>query len=83
MKQIELRKLIHNSAQRSFRICMDNGKKYVVSNPDFAIAARNAVILASGPGHDFGPSFVICDFDHISRLELPAKPKSKSKTRPS
>jgi hypothetical protein len=58
---------------------MDDGKTYVVSHPDFALAAPNAVVLASGPGHAFGASFVICDFDHISRVEVQNKPKSRAK----
>jgi hypothetical protein len=79
MKQSELRELIHSSAHRPVRICMDDGKTYIVSHPDFALAAPNAILLVSGPGHSFGASFVICDFDHISRVEVSDKPKSKAK----
>lgn len=77
MKQAELRELIHNSPQRPVRICLDDGKSYTVSHPDFALAAPNAVLLVSGPGHSFGASFVICGFEHISRVEVLDKPKSK------
>ena len=78
MKQSDLRELIHNSAHRPLRICMDDGKTYTVSHPDFALAGPNSVMLASGPGHSFGASYVICGFDHISRVEVEDKPKSKS-----
>jgi hypothetical protein len=80
MKQSELRELIRNSIQRPVRICMDDGKAYGISHPDFALAAPNAVLLVSGPGHSFGASFVICDFNHISRIEIQDRPKSKAKT---
>jgi hypothetical protein len=77
MKQSEFRELIHNSPQRPIRICMDDGKTYTVSHPDFALAAPSAILLVSGPGHSFGASFVICGFEHISRVEVMDKPKSK------
>ena len=80
MKQSELRELIHHSIQRPVRICMDDGKTYVISHPDFALAAPSAVVLVSGPGHAFGASFVICGFDHISRVEVQDKPQSRTKT---
>jgi hypothetical protein len=32
--------------------------------------ADGALILANGPGHDLGgPGFIICYFEHISRIE--------------
>ena len=58
---------------------MDDGKTYVISHSDFALAAPNAIVLVSGPGHSIGASYVICGFDHISRLEVSDKPKSKAK----
>jgi hypothetical protein len=79
MRQAELRELIHNAIQRPVRICMDDGKSYVVSHPDFALVAQEAIVLSSGPGHEFGAGFVICWFDHISRVEIKDKPKSKAK----
>ena len=79
MKQSELRELIHNSSKRPVRICMDDGKTFVVSHSDFALAAPDALLLVSGPGHAFGASFVICGFDHISRVEVMDRPKSKAK----
>ncbi len=79
MKQNELRELIHNSAHRPVRICMDDGRTFEISHPDFALAAPEAIILVSGPGHDFGVNFVICWFDHISRVEVRDNPKSHAK----
>lgn len=79
MKQNELREMIHNSIQRPVRICMDDGRTFKVSHPDFAMATPEAIVLGSGPGHDFGANFVICWFDHISRVEVSDKPKSKAK----
>jgi len=78
MKQSELRELIHNSSKRPVRICMDDGKSYLVSHSDFALVAPEAIVLVAGPGHDFGVNFVICWFDHISRVEVRDKPKSKT-----
>ena len=77
MKQNELRELIHGAPQRPVRICMDDGKSYTITHPDFALAAPDAVVLVSGPGHAFGASFVICGFEHISRVEVLDKSKAK------
>ena len=49
---------------------MDDGKTHTVDHPDFAFAAPDALVLVSGPDHDFGASFVICGFEHISRVEV-------------
>ena len=78
MKQNELRELIHNSIQRPVRICMDDARTFEVSHPDFALATPEAVVLSSGPGHDFGVNFVICWFDHVSQIEVRDKPKSET-----
>jgi hypothetical protein len=77
MKQDELRLMVRESDTKPFRICMDDGRNYTVNHPDFAMVAHGAVILGSGPSHDLGgPSFVICYFEHITRVELL---KSRSK----
>lgn len=57
---------------------MDDGKTFKITHPDFAMPAPEAVVLASGPGHDFGVNFVICWYDHISRVEVRHKAKAKS-----
>jgi hypothetical protein len=77
MKQDELRLLVRESDTKPFRLCMDDGRTYTVNHPDFAMVADGALILGSGPGHELrGPSFVICYFEHISRVEL-LKPRSR------
>jgi hypothetical protein len=79
MNQSALRKMIQNSIQRHVRICMDDGAKYEVSHPDFAMITPDAVVLAAGSGHDLGGlSFVICWLDNISRVEVREKPRQKS-----
>ena len=79
MKQSEIRELIHNTIVRPVRICLDDGKTYVVSHPDFALAAPDAVLLVSGPGHEFGASYVICGFEHISRIEVLGETKAQAR----
>jgi len=78
MKQSELRDLIRNSGKYPVRICMDDGMVYKIAHEDFALGAPDAVLLVSGPGHDFGAAYVICRFEHISRVEVLEKPKFKS-----
>lgn len=71
MKQDELRRMVRESDAKPFRICMDDRRTYTVNHPDFAMVADGAVILGSGPGHELGgATFVICYFEHISRIEL-------------
>jgi len=70
MKAAELRALIRQSGERPFRICMDDGRSYTVSHPDFALVAESVLLLVSGPGHDpGGADFVVCYFDHLARVE--------------
>ena len=78
MKQSELRELIHDASKYPVRICMDDGKTYKLTHSDFALAAPDAIVLVSGPGHDFGASFVICRFEHVTRVEVMTAPKSKA-----
>ena len=70
MNQVENRSLIRDSARRPIRICMDDGKTFTIAHPDFALAALDAIVLASGPGHDYGAPWVICGLEHISRIEV-------------
>lgn len=74
MSQDEIRQLLRNADKAPLCIWMDDGKSYVVTHPDFALMASTAILLASGPGHDFGASFVVCWFDHISRIEVLNQP---------
>ncbi len=80
MKQTELRELIRNSIEKPLRICMDDGRTFKITHPDFALATPDAVGLSSAPGHEFGTSFVICWFEHVSRVEVQERTRSKSKT---
>ena len=70
MKQEELRAMVRESDTKPFKICMDDGRSYVVNHLDFAMVADGAVIVV-GPGRDLGgAAFVICYFEHVSRVEL-------------
>jgi hypothetical protein len=70
MKREDLPVLIRNSDQNPVRFCMNDGKTYTLSHPDFAAVADDALILLNGPGHELGNvSFVICYFDQITRVE--------------
>lgn len=79
MHESELRALIRESGSHPVRLCMDDGRSYTVAHPEFGMVANQAVVLGSGPGHDLGgPGFVICYFDHVTRVEvLDAKTRKK------
>lgn len=69
--EAELRSMIRESNLKPVRVCLDDGRTYTISHPDFGFVANGALILAKGPGHDLGDAgFVICYFEHISRVEL-------------
>jgi hypothetical protein len=71
MKEAELRGLVRESHLKPFRVCMDDGRVYTISHPDFAMVANGALVIGSGPGHSLGgPGFVICYLEHVSRVEL-------------
>ena len=78
MKTEELRALIRQSHHKPVRICMDDGRSFTVSHPDYALVADTGIILASGPGHDLGNvSYTVLYFEHITRIEE-LKPKRKA-----
>ena len=71
MQETELRALIRASIQRPVRLCLDDGRSYTITRPDFGMVGEGAIALGSGPGHDLGgPRFVICYFEHITRVEV-------------
>mgnify|MGYP003333531739 FL=1 len=71
MQETELRALIREASRRPVRLCLDDGRSYTITHPDFGMVGNQAIVLGSGPDHDLGgPSFVICYFDHISRVEV-------------
>ena len=71
MQETELRLLIRESNRRPVRLCLDDGRHFTISHPDFGMVGNQAVVLGSGPGHDLGgANFIICYFDHISRVEV-------------
>ena len=77
MKTEELRALVRESDTKPFRVCMDDGRTCTVTHPDFATVADGAIVLGGGPGHELGgASFVICYFEHVSRVEL-LKPRNR------
>jgi len=79
MKESELRDMIRESHLKPVRVCMDDGKTYVISHPDFGFVAEGAIIISNGPGHDLGGAgFVICYFEHITRVERLKGNKSKA-----
>ena len=45
---------------------MDDGKVYKITHPDFALAAPNAILLVSGPDHDFGQPPILVTFAMIA-----------------
>ena len=71
MKEPELKALIRESGFKPVRICMDDGRSYTISHPDFGMVAEGSLVIGSGPGYHLGgPSFVICYFEHIARIEV-------------
>ncbi len=79
MKETDLRDMIRDSHLKPVRVCMDDGKTYTISHPDFGFVAEGAIIISNGPGHDLGgASFVICYFEHITRVETLTRRKSKA-----
>ena len=70
-EETELRALIRESVQRPVRLCLDDDRSHTITHPDFGMVANRAIVLGSGPDHDLGgPNFVICYFDHVTRVEM-------------
>jgi len=77
-KDSKLSALLQASHLQPNPIRLDEGKAYTISHPDFALVADGALVLAHGPGIDLGGArFVICYFEHITRVEV-LKRKAKA-----
>jgi hypothetical protein len=78
MTQEHMKGLVRRAAEQPIKIRLDDGASYVVAHPDFAFTTEGSLILANGPGHELGVEFVVCPYNHISRVEITKrKPKSK------
>ena len=78
MTESQLKTLISQSHQQPLRICMDDGRAFSVSHPDFAFVANEWIILAEGPKHDLGgEGMVLLPLEHISGVHV-AKRKFKA-----
>lgn len=79
MKEKDMRALLRESDSKPIRICMDDGKTYVISHPDFGMVADGAVIIGAGPGNNLrGATFVVCYLEQISRVETLKSSRSKA-----
>jgi hypothetical protein len=78
MSESQLKTFISQSHIQSVRICMDDGRAFTISHPDFAFVANEWLILAGGPKQNLGEDgLALLPFSHISRVHI-AKKKSKA-----
>ena len=78
MTEEQLKTFISNAHIQSVRVCMDDGRSFAISHPDFAFVANEWLILASGPKHNLGGAgLVLLPFSHISGVHI-ARKKSKA-----
>lgn len=77
MSEEQLKTFISNARVQPARVCVDDGRSFTISHPDFAFVANDWLILASGPKQHFGnDGLALLPFSHISGVH-PAKEKSK------
>jgi hypothetical protein len=50
MKPEKPRTMVRESDSKPFKICMDDGRSYIVNHPDFAMVADGRSSLAAGRG---------------------------------
>lgn len=72
-----MKQFIQRSEQQPVRIHVTGGATYKVAHPDFGFVTSGSLILASGPGHDWGVEYVVCPLAHIARVEV-LKQKAKA-----
>ena len=76
MTQEQMKGLVNRCAEQPIKIRLDDGASYVLRHSDFGFTTEDSLILANGPGHDLGVSFVVCPYSHIARVEI-TKRKAK------
>jgi hypothetical protein len=78
MSEDQLKTFISNAHVQPVRVCMDDGRSFTISHPDFAFVANDWLILASGTKQHLGnDGLALLPFGHISGVHI-AKKKSKA-----
>ena len=78
MSEEQLKTFISNAHVQPVRVCMNDGRSFTISHPDFAFVANDWLILASGPKQNLGnDGLALLPFSHISGVNI-AKKKTKA-----
>jgi hypothetical protein len=70
MTQEDLRGLIHREPFQPFRLHISDGKSLRVPHPDFILAGKHHVAIASETPSGSPGELNFVSYEHISRLEL-------------
>jgi hypothetical protein len=78
MSESQLKTFISQSHVQPVRVCMDDGRTFTISHPDFAFVANEWLILAGGSKQNLGEDgLALLPFSHISGVHI-AKRKTKA-----
>ena len=74
MSEEQLKTFISNAHVQPVRVCMDDGRSFTISHPDFAFVANDWLILASGPKQNLGnDGLALVPFSLISGVNIAKK----------
>ena len=76
LSQNEIRDIVHATPFKPFRLHLADGKALRVPHPEFVLAGREQVVIATELPHETPGELNIVPYEHIVRLEfLPRRPK--------
>ena len=76
LSQNEIRDLKHTSPFKPFRLHLADGKTLRVPHPEFVLAGKEQLVVATELPHETPGELNIVPYEHIVRLEfLPRRPR--------
>lgn len=70
LSQKEIRDLVHTSPFKPFRLHLADGKSLRVPDPEFVLAGREQLVIATELPHETPGELNIVPYEHIVRLEF-------------
>lgn len=70
LTQKEIRELVHGTAFKPFRLHLADGKSLRVPHPEFVLAGKEQLVVATELPHETPGELNIVPYEHIVRLEF-------------
>jgi hypothetical protein len=78
LTQNEIRDLVHTNPFKPFRLHLADGKSLRVPHPEFVLAGKGQLVVATELPHETPGELNIVPYEHIVRLEFLSRRSKKA-----